>query len=195
MDWEIVFNIVSLTGLVSLIWLISKDISKFKNRPRLKITEFEKERDLRIYHFPNAGFFRKFANLHVKNNGKTTAKRCVAILNFIEKPADIKYLEREYALHWADVDYSLKSTGAEPVDIGSEPRRLDVAFTPEDSKKGSWVAIPIALTAPKGALQAFLPPGEYLIEIKVSCENGGGDSKRFKIVSPNKWDELDFDII
>ena len=38
--------------------------------------------------------------------------------------------------------------------------------------------------------QAYLPPGEYEVEIIITCENGKGDKRRYKILSPQRWDEL-----
>ena len=101
------------------------------------------------------------------------------------------HLKGQHAIHWADVPYSGRTTGAEPVDIGSEIRRLDVVFTDENSPGGAWLSIPMALSMPKITHQAYLPPGEYQIEITVSCENGRGDSKKFRVISPQAWTDLD----
>jgi hypothetical protein len=61
----------------------------------------------------------------------------------------VDHLEKSYNLHWADVDYSMKPTEAQPVDLGSDEQRLDVVFTDKGiDKSGCWVAIPIALTNP-----------------------------------------------
>jgi hypothetical protein len=39
--------------------------------------------------------------------------------------------------------------------------------------------------------QAYLPPGQYNIEIQVRCENGKGDKAKFKITSPKVSATLD----
>ena len=191
-NWDILFKIGGLAGLASFIWLFLKDINRFYRKPKLKIT-FQKDKDLRNYSFEDVPWTRRFANLHIKNKGKDTAKRCVAILKVITHPDNATNLEDEYAIHWAGVDYSLQTTGAEPVEIGPEPRRLDIAFTQQGQNlNGCWIAMPIALSGSLRRNQAYLPSGEYQIEIDVKCENGKGDKKKFKLISPNNWNELDF---
>lgn len=189
-DFEIVF-IGSLAGLTSFIYLLTKDIARYFRQPRLKIT-FSRDLDLRTFTFPDRNWVRKFPNLHIRNTGRMTASRCVAILRILRKPENAINLEPEYSLHWAGVDYTLQTTGAEPVDIGPEPRRLDVVFTHEgQSLMGCWIAMPIALSGILVMNQAYLPPGEYYVEIQVRCENGKGDKAKFKIASPEIWAMLD----
>ncbi len=172
-----------------------KDIGTWRKQPKLKI-DFDEKVDLKEYDFLDNGWHRKFFNLRVRNTGKETAKRCVAILIMVEKPKNATNIEPSYTLHWAGVPYSLQTTGAEPVELGSEHRRLDVAFTDRDiTANGCWVAIPMALTIPQKTGQAFLPKGEYIVEISVNCENGKGDKKKFKIISPKKWDKLNVSMI
>ena len=112
----------------------------------------------------------------------------------MKKPQDAINIEDEYALHWAGVDYTHQTTGAEPVDIGPEPRRLDVVFTHQGQDiNGCWIAMPLALSGSLRRNQAYLLPGEYEVEIEVKCENGKGAKDKFKIASPHKWEDLDFD--
>jgi len=192
-NWDMLFKIGGLAGLASFIWLLIKDLVRFYQKPNLQIT-FRKDRDLRTFFFEDTKWTRKFANLHIRNNGKDTAKRCVAILRILKKPQDATNIEDEYALHWAGVSYSFQTTGAEPVDVGPEPRRLDVVFTDQgQNMSGCWVAMPFALSGSLRKNQAYFPPGEYEAEIEVKCENGKGDKSKFKIVSPNNWENLDFD--
>lgn len=56
--------------------------------------------------------------------------------------------------------------------------------------KGCWIAIPLALSRPDMAGQAYLPPGEYAIQVRVLCENGQGDVKAFRLKSPEGWQAL-----
>ncbi len=190
-DFEILFKIGSLAGLTSFIYLLTKDIAAYCRQPRLKIT-FSRDLDLRTFTFPDRNWVRKFANLHIRNTRRMTASRCVAILRILRKPENAINLEPEYSLHWAGVDYTLQTTGAEPVDIGPEPRRLDVVFTQEGQNfMGCWIAMPIALSGMLVMNQAYLPPGEYNVEIQVRCENGKGDKAKFKITSPEIWVMLD----
>jgi hypothetical protein len=55
---------------------------------------------------------------------------------------------------------------------------------------GCWIAIPIALCAPHVATQAYLKPAEYIIQVRVLCENGDGETKTFRLTSPQTWDGL-----
>lgn len=196
MDWK---EIGSVAGILSFIWLLTKDSTKlvryFFRKPRLKIY-FDAGRDQRVYTFPD-GTVRKFVTLHVRNkNGAETARRCVPILKVLTMPCAGGALEREYSLHWANVPYSARTTGAEPVDIGTEEIRLDVVFTDQrQSLPGCWVSMPIALSGNLIRNQAHFVPGEYEVEIKVTCENGAGDRKKFRIASPSIWDHLEMDIV
>lgn len=193
--FDIMLKIGSLSGLISVLWLVLKDINKWHKKPKLKI-EFDESVDVKEYNFVDTGWHRKFFNLRVRNTAKETAKRCVAVLTILEKPENATNIESSYTLHWAGVDYSLQTTGAEPIDLGFEIRRLDVVFTDENiNNKGCFAAIPIALSLPQNAGQAFLPEGEYVIEVSVNCENGKGDKMKFKIISPKTWNELKVSVI
>ena len=195
-DWdklmEIIFKVGGLAGLASFVWLLIKDLIKFCRKPKLEIT-FERDRDLRTFQFQdNSGWVRKCATLHVRNKGNQTAKRCVANLRITRRPTETVNIEDQYALHWADIDYSARTSGAQPIDLGSELIRLDVVFTQQSQGlSGCWVAIPFALCGNLGRNQAYLPPGEYEVEIEVNCENGKGHGAKFNIVSPAAWDGLD----
>jgi len=189
--YDAVFKIGSLAGLASFFWLAIKDMIDFCRKPRLEIT-FKKDLDLRTFTFQDTGWKRKFATLHVKNKRNMTAKRCVAVLKIVGKPPESDNIENQYALHWAGVDYSTLTTGAQPIDLGPEPIRLDVLFTQEGQTiNGSWIAVPFALSGNLLHNQAHLVPGEYEVEIAVTCENGSGDKAKFKIRSPISWNELD----
>ena len=137
--------------------------------------------------------------MHVKNFHRTTAIRCIATLEFFEHPQNVQLHERQYNLHWADVPYSLRTTGAEPINIGREIQRLDVVFTDANVNiSGCQVSMPMALSNPANAPQAVLPPGTYYVYIRVSCENGKDVKGRYKITSPernnpNDWQNLDFE--
>lgn len=194
-NWNIFFKIGGLAGLASFIWLLIKDLIKFYRKPRMQIT-FSKDTGLWSWYFEDTGWRRKFATLNIKNNGKDTAKRCVAVMTILKKPGGAINVEDEYALHWAGVDYTSQTTGAEPVDIGPEPRRLDVAFTQQGQQmKGCWVAMPLALLGSLRRNQAYLLPGDYEVEIRIGCENGKGDKKKFKVTSPDNWEDLNLDIL
>jgi hypothetical protein len=187
-NWELVLGILgTVAGLLACIRLFTKDIINIRERPALKISQVP---DGRNWTFPNTGETRRFITLEVSNQKARTAHRCVAVAEVIEQPRGVTHLQRTYGLHWADVPYSGLSTGAEPVDIGMEPRRLDVVFTTPGHKDVSWIALPLALSLPGNVPQAALPKGEYILKIKVSCENGKGDSKLLRVFSPSDWRDL-----
>jgi len=190
-DWVIVG---SASGGASLIvWLI-RGVIKLLSRPKLKI-DFDKSRDLVVWGTYHNGmskkWTRKFVNLQIEKAGKDTAMRCEAVVAVVDCPSNVTHLTGKYPVHWADTPYSGRTTGGHPVDIGSSPQRLDVVFSDKDNPYGTWLAVPFALLSPDKANQFFLPPGDYTINVEVSCSNGGNDSKRFRLISPRNWTDLD----
>ncbi|MFA4835022.1 MAG: hypothetical protein WC749_02980 [Dehalococcoidia bacterium] len=55
---------------------------------------------------------------------------------------------------------------------------------------GCWIAIPLALSRPDMAYQAYLPPGEYTIRVRVMCPGGEGSRRTYRLVSPQTPDGL-----
>jgi hypothetical protein len=179
-------------GYLSFVRLLWDDVRVWWRKPRLKI-EFDPAEDLREWTLLGTRRKEKVATVHVRNRGKITASRCIAILKLISSPKGASVREKEFALHWADTDYSARTNTAETVEVGFERRRLDVPFTfveAENSPGGAWIAIPLALSAPVVATQAFLPPGEYRFLLSVACENGKGSSREFVVSSPQIWTDL-----
>jgi len=137
-------------------------------------------------------------------NFEVTSKRglaigCEAKAIVIKHPNNVSLVKELFkegsGLHWADIPYISRSTGADRVDIGSAPQRLDVAFTVPNKSRQSNLAMPIALNTMwitgSSVPQAILPEGEYIFNIKVSCANGKGDSKKIKLISPDNWQNLE----
>lgn len=186
---EIIFKIGGPAGLISIVWLIIKDVIAFFKRPKLNILPFDASKDLRTFNYYDMGWIRKFANLHIENRKNKTAITSLAILKVTSHPSNVVHLERQYHLHWADVDYSMRTVEPQPVNIGRGQRRLDIVFSQEGQQiPGCWIAIPLALSQVNlGQNQAYLPPGEYEVEVAISCENGRGDKRQYKIVSPEEW--------
>ena len=186
------FDLGGIAGFAALLWQTLAGIVGWKGRPTLRFKPLDPNRDLRIWTFANLnGQRRKFFTLEVTNTGKRTATRCVATLVIDQCPDGVNLTNSKFALHWAGIDYSIATTGAQPVDIGSEDRRLDVAFTVEGQQHvGCWIALPVALVLPIPN-QAFLPPGRYEGNLSVSCENGTGQTIRVRVYSPNNWTDLD----
>ncbi len=56
--------------------------------------------------------------------------------------------------------------------------------------KGCWTATNIALAKPLVTVPGYMPPGRYVVSIRVGCNNGQGDEKCFEIISPLKWQDL-----
>jgi len=183
-------TVTDIGGISGLILGIKYLISYF-NQPRIKVLSLDPERDIRIYTYARKGWRRKFVNLHVENNKKCPAISAVATLELLSVPPGIqRHFERIYYLHWADVPYSSKSKRPEPVEIYKGEMRLDIAFTCSDQRTpGCWIAIPLALRYPMDH-QAYLPPGEYKIEIDIYCKNGRGAKRSYKIISPDIWEDL-----
>jgi len=66
----------------------------------------------------------------------------------------------------------------------------------EKEARGSWIAIPIALSYPVPISQAYLAPGEYEVKVKVQpTRYGKGDEKRLKLISGEEWDKLDAEML
>lgn len=180
-------------GGLSFLRLLVGDARDRYTKPRLSI-EFSLPQDLREWNVQGAARKQKVATVHVRNKRRTPAVECAAVLRVISAPLGVILGEREYSLHWADTDYTMHSNVAVHVDIGLERRRLDVAFTilPEgqSSPEGAWIGIPIALSAPTRAMQAYLPPGEYRFRLVVACANGKAAAKEFIVNSPGDWKAL-----
>ena len=189
---DIILKIGGLAGLISILWLIAKDLVAFFRKPRLSILPFDLSKDLRVFHYKDVGWIRKFANICIENSKIRVATHCVATLTFIRVPSNVSHLERQYYLHWADVDYSARTIEAQPIDLGRGQRRLDVVFTQDDQQMpGCWLAMPLALCQSQpDQNQAYLPPGKYEVQIVISSDNGRGDKRSYSITSPTQWSGL-----
>jgi len=179
---------VELFAIASTVKLVLQSVFDWRAKPFLKI-EFDPAEDLGEWHLDGIRQ-QKVGTVHVRNIHKNTAKRCVAVLRLLSVPSGVRVPQKEFALHWADTDYSTHSNVAERVEIGFERRRLDVVFT-VNPLVGAWVAMPLALSVPAAAGQAYLPPGlNYHFLLRVGCENGKGDSREFTVDSPTVWTGL-----
>jgi hypothetical protein len=194
---DLILQFGSLAGLFSLIYVVIKDYYRWKKSPKLKIACLNKTQDIRVFNITGLPSFpiRKFVNMQIRNKKRNiTARGCIATIKFIKKPSNVTHLEREYTLHWADIPYSGRTTGSEPVDIISD-WRLDAVFTCQNQTlPGCWIAIPNALLNPNLHNQTYLPPGEYKVRIDILCDNGKGDFGIYIITSPDSpinWQNLD----
>lgn len=187
-NWQLVLAIIGAASglLASVRWLVN-DIMNLTNKPKLIISHGPYAQN---WQFLGTTQVRRFINFEVTAKKGRIARGCGAKATIIKHPGSVTHLQREYGLHWADVPYSTLSTGVETVEIGEAPRRLDVAFTMPNHSGQSWIAMPLALTAPVQVSQASLPQGEYTLRVTVYCEKGRGDTKTIKLISPNNWQDL-----
>jgi len=173
-------------GLAAFLRWVYQDIVNYTRMPRLTIS-----------HGPfvinwqsiKRNETRRFAHFEAVSRGGV-AHHCLARARILKHPAEVTLLQKEFPLHWADTPYSTVATGMEPVDIGAEARRLDIAFTVSSRSGACYLALPLVLAEPGKIPQATLPPGEYTLEIAVTCINGKGDTKVIRLVSPQEWEGL-----
>ena len=177
-------------GLAAVLRWIFQDIVNYTSKPRLAISHGPFAINWQSIDTEET---RRFVHFEVTSK-KGIARHCIAKTRIISHPDNVNnmpVIEEELPLHWADTTYSTVSTEAEAVDIRTEARRLDIVFTTSRFSGQSWLATPLALAAPGKVPQATLPPGEYILEVTVSCENGKGDTGLIKLTSPEDWQELE----
>ena len=56
--------------------------------------------------------------------------------------------------------------------------------------EGAWIGTPAALCSPGVAHQAYLPPGQYVIRVRVTYD-GGDEEQFFRVQSPREWHDLE----
>ncbi|MFC1913842.1 hypothetical protein ACFLXF_01020 [Chloroflexota bacterium] len=174
-------------GLAAFLRWIFHDIAGYINKPKLVISHGPFAVDWQSIDTEET---RRFVHLEVTSHRGKVARNCVAKARVMRYPPDVTIWNEEFSLHWADTPYSTVSTEAEPVDIRAEVKRLDVAFTTSQSSGQTWLATPLALAVPQKSPQFALPPGEYILQVAISCENGRGDAKTFKLISSHNWQDL-----
>lgn len=130
-DWLVWVGFTGTLAVLGLIWNAIKSIRFWRGRPKLKIEHHS------IWNgrwtVLNGIRYAKFHCLIVRNEGKRTAKKCVAVLTILGNRDSAPNLDVEHKLHWADIDYSYRTDEPEPIDIGSYSRRLDVFFSQSSS--------------------------------------------------------------
>jgi len=174
-------------GIAACLRWVFYDISAFTSRPKLVISHGPFTINWQSIDTDET---RRFVHLEAVSK-RGTARQCSAKAKIIKHPPGMTPLQEEFPLHWADTPYSTVSTEAEAVDIKDKAKRLDIAFTTSHLSGQSWLAIPLALTVPDKVPQASLPPGEYTLEVTISCENGRGDSRLIKVISMPDWEGLE----
>ncbi len=188
MAWDTFFDAGGVAGMVALAAQGVRFARDYRRRPRLQIEPIDPARDLQQWMVTNLQRTQRVFTLQISNTGKRTAMRCVATLTITRTPTNLR--QSRFVLHWADLPYSHHSSTAPAVDIGSEGRRLDVAFTIDGQRhSGCWVAIPMALAAPIPN-QALLQPGEYEATVAITSDTADPVSVRIRLIAPTVWADL-----
>lgn len=193
-NWGSFFDLGGIAGFVSLLWQSITHFTTWRGRPRLRIRPLDAERDVRIWQLmliPGIVDHQRVFSLQIWNRGARVARHVVGVLTFTKLPPGAGHLDRRIGLHWGDFDYDPATTGAQAVDIaGNEEHRLDVAFARQSQQvPGAWAAMPLALAAPTPN-QAYLPTGQYEVEVTVTSDNAARARARFVLTSPSQWNDL-----
>ena len=188
---EIIYNLGGVVGILALGGILYGMFT----RPRLKI-KYEAKSDLRQWNFTALNDSsplqqRKVFTVHVFNQGKKVAQKCEAFVKIGHSHPKVNLLQKVFPLQWADTDYKKLSASMEPVDIIKCPRRLDVLYAESgQSQKGCWIASSQALAMVPDVNQFYLPSGKYNLKVSVTCSNGTGDSKSFKLTMGDQWFDM-----
>jgi hypothetical protein len=169
---------------ISILGKAAPSLWRLCRRPVLEALPFDESRDLREWTLVGTiSRVQRVFTIEIRNTGFDVAKRCVGLLEINAAGAPDSQMKL-YAVHWADVDYAFRTSGAETVDIGPEGRRLDVAFTYSGQPRdGCWIATPSALVAPL-ATPDWLAPGAYDARVIVRAQGALRSLSRFRIHSP-----------
>ncbi len=170
-------------------------IRDFYKKPKLKIKKIEKSIVSSSNLKDDPSELYNIIRLVVENIKKEAALKCVGILTIDKKPEkDISNLKEEIPLHWPDTEPKHFVCSTEPITIYKVlPRPLNIVFTyNKQEAEGAWIATHFSIKTKNESIlsQFYMPPGKYEATIKVECNNGKGDEKRYRITSPKKWDNL-----
>ncbi len=158
--------------------------------PRLKIRLINQKKDVIVWKHHIIAWKRKFITVKVENNGMETAARSSAKLAFTMIPPKISHLKREYKLRWIGAKQSVQGDDAGSIHITTGLRHLEIVFSDSDEPlAGCWIACAEAFSDTTKD-QVFLPAGVYHVVLTVTCENGKGDVRKYRIESPTKWEQL-----
>ena len=180
-------EIGALAGLVSFFWLAAGAFKRWLHRPRIAIRPFDRQRDLRTLEL-GENRYRSVFTVEVCNLRSHTAMRCVGVLTVTKWPANVRLAEKRFPLHWTGVDHSVDNSGAHPVDIGFENRRLDVLFTIPRGPPGCWPATAKALSL-ADTNGHYFPPGSYEAVLTLKPEGAKGITVNLAFSAPERWDD------
>jgi len=178
--WNTVLQIGSLAGLVTGSILIWDRLTKWFNRPRLRILQNFTSKEFNFKRSKTELF-----TLEVENIGKKKAERCLAFLEVIEAPKGFEGYKSKYPISWNGVDLDEKGY-VRPIDLGpKEPRELFVIIACKGKIGTCSIATAFSLKV-HTSIQDIetgesLIPGEYKIKVEINCANGDGTEKYFKV--------------
>lgn len=175
---------------VSFAAKVINSVRRFLRRPSLSFLPFDPNQNLGTWDLRGSvARTQRVFTLEVRNAGDL-ATRCIAFLE-VWPSSEGKGRAKLYPLHWADTEYAYRTSGADPIDIGPEGRRVDVLFTfAGQPVPGCWVGTNAALVAPIPSGD-YLAPGEYEAEVQVTATNAKPVKARFRVHSPQAWDSLE----
>lgn len=171
-------------------WNITAGIKNKCTMPQLKIRSINQAKDVVIWKHHITAWKRKFITVKVENTRMKTATRCSAKLTFTMIPPNVSHLKREYNLRWIGSNQSGHGDDTGSIHISKGLRRLEIVFSDSDEAlKGCWIACAEAFSDTEKS-QVFLPAGIYHAVLTITCENGKGAVKKYKIISPLQWEKV-----
>ena len=160
------------------------------SRPHLKIRPIHQTKDAIIWKHHITAWKRKFITVKIENKRMETAERCTARLTFTKLPPKASHLKKEYNLRWIGSNQSFHGDDTGSIPITKGLRRLELVFSDSDEVlAGCWIACAGAFSD-TGKDQVFLPAGTYHAVLRVTCGNGKGDERKYRIESPKNWEDL-----
>ncbi len=176
---------------MSLSWAFIKDVLSWaKNlafRPKLRIY-FDPSQTYHVAPDLAAdGINGMFLHVMIVNRGRTTARKCRALLFEVDSEAKpgafgpAPLFRNPVELHWAHEDIDCLAKDIPP----EQPMRLDVCYANE----GHFQLHFFCEKRPRG-VQTDFPPGRYKVRIKVRSDDGATCSGRFLLAFDGDFRKL-----
>ncbi|SRR6266542_1129012 len=185
--WQAFFSLGGVAGALSLIWQVSDALRDRYRRPKLRILDIDRNRNIFSFNYGPQDDVR-FVTVHIKNVGRKFARGCVAQARI--KRSEAKEGMQEVALHWADTPVIYRTTGQAHVDVPPGGQwRLDVAFA-RPQHQCAYLATESALYG-NFVDDAALLPGQHEVEIRATFDDGDDVIRTLRILCTKRWEELD----
>lgn len=173
-----------------LTWDVTTGFKKLTSKPRLKIRSINQTKDVIIWKHHITAWKRKFITVKIENKRVKTAVRCSAKLAFTKLPPKVSHLKKKYNLRWIGANQSIQGDDSGSIYITKGSRRLEIVFSDSDeAAAGCWISC-VEAFSDTAKDKVFLPPGVYHAVLMVTCENGKGDIRKYRIESPKNWQHL-----